>query len=91
MKQPWILRRVSERDRQEWIEAVFLLRTADSPLVILRAMSKLRDILVQYERAAVEEARAQGATWGDIGEALARSRQSVHRQYAASGDSDENG
>jgi hypothetical protein len=60
---------------------MFLIRVTESPLAVLHAMAKIRDILVQYEKAAVEEARERGDTWEQIAEALGRSRQSVWRQY----------
>jgi len=80
---PWILRRVPERDRREWIEMTYIARTADSPLAAMKAISRMRELLVVYERAAVEEARERGASWGDIGEALGRTRQSAHRQFGS--------
>jgi hypothetical protein len=78
---PWVLSRVSEADRRAWIEATFIARTADSPLTVMHAMSRMRELLLAYERAAVDEARERGSTWGEIAEALGRSRQSVHRQF----------
>jgi pyrroloquinoline quinone (PQQ) biosynthesis protein C len=78
---PWILRRVSERDRRDWIEMTYIARTADSPLAALKAMSRMQDLLDAYLEAAVAEARERGASWGDVGEALGRSRQAVHKQY----------
>jgi hypothetical protein len=78
---PWILRRVSERDRREWIEMTYIARTADSPLAAMKSMSRMKELLDAYLEAAVEEARERGASWSDIGEALGRSRQAVHKQY----------
>ena len=78
---PWILRRVSERDRREWIEMTYIARTADSPLAAMKAMSRMKELLDAYLEAAVWEARERGASWGDIGEAVGRTRQAVHKQY----------
>jgi hypothetical protein len=78
---PWILRRVSERDRREWIEMTYIARTADSPLAAMKAMSRMKELLDAYLEAAVREARERGASWGEIGEALGRTRQAVHKQY----------
>ena len=78
---PWILRRVSERDRRDWIEMTYIARTADSPLAAMKAMSHMKELLNAYLEAAVGEARERGATWSDIAEALGRSRQAVHKQY----------
>jgi hypothetical protein len=80
---PWILRRLSERDRRDWIEMTYIARTTDSPLVVMKAMSRMKDLLNAYLEAAVGEARERGASWGDIAEALGRSRQAVHKQYGA--------
>jgi hypothetical protein len=81
---PWILQRVPERDRREWIEMTYIARTADSPLAAMKAMSRMKELLDAYLEAAVGEARERGASWGDIGEALGRTRQSVHKQFGGS-------
>ena len=78
---PWILRRVPERDRREWIEMTYIARTADSPLPAMKAMSRMKIMLDAYLEAAVAEARERGASWGEVGEALGRTRQAVHKQY----------
>ena len=78
---PWILRRVSERDRREWIQLTYIARTADSPLTAMKAITRMKELLDVYVEAAVGEARERGASWGLIAEALGRSRQAVHRQY----------
>ena len=78
---PWILRRLPERDRREWIEMTYIARTADSPLAAMKAMSRMKQLLDAYLEAAVGEARERGASWADIAEALGRSRQAVHKQY----------
>jgi hypothetical protein len=41
----------------------------------------MQDILQQIERAAVAEAREQGATWSDVAEALNRTRQAVEQRF----------
>ena len=81
---PWVLVRVSERDRREWIEMTYIARTADSPLAAMKAMSRMKELLDAYLEAAVGEARERKATWADIAEALGRSRQAVHKQYGDS-------
>ena len=78
---PWILSRVPERDRRDWIEMTYIARTADSPLAVMKAMSRMKELLDAYLEAAVGEARERGASWSDVGEALGRTRQSVHKQY----------
>jgi hypothetical protein len=81
---PWILERVPERDRRDWIEMTFIARTADSPLAAMRAMSRMTQLLNAYIDAAVSEARERGASWADIAEALGRSKQAIHKQYGRS-------
>jgi hypothetical protein len=41
----------------------------------------MQEILQQIERAAVEEARAQGARWSQVAEALNRTRQAVEQRF----------
>jgi hypothetical protein len=79
---PWILSRVSERDRRDWIGMTYIARTADSPLAAMKAMSRMKELLNAYLEAAVDEARERGASWADIAEALGRTRQAVHKQYS---------
>jgi hypothetical protein len=40
-----------------------------------------KEVLREVERAAVEEARAQGATWSQVAEALHRTRQAVEQRF----------
>ena len=86
-----------DRDRAREI-AVDKLRDSDSvvlldrsgdpdPWTALRAIRGLRGHLDDAERRAVGEARAEGATWSRIGEALGCSRhvvESKHRESARS-------
>jgi hypothetical protein len=46
----------------------------------------MQDVLHHVERAAVEEARAQGATWSQVAEALNRTRQAVEQRFGESVD-----
>ena len=61
--------------------AVFTLRHADDPLLVLRALAELRDVREQLELAAVRDARENGHSWSDLAEALRRPRQAVHRKH----------
>ena len=47
----------------------------------MKAMSRMKQLLEAYLEAAVAEARERGASWSDVGEALGRTRQSVHKQF----------
>ena len=47
--------------------------------MILDSRAELQDVLQQVERAAVEDARAQGATWSLVAEALNQTRQAEQR------------
>ena len=60
---------------------MFRVRSSNEPLVILDSLTEMQDILQQVERAAVEEARAQGATWSQVAEALNRTRQAVEQRF----------
>jgi hypothetical protein len=59
---------------------MFRVRSSNEPLVILDSLAELQDVL-QVERAAVEETRAQGAAWSDVAEALKRTRQAVEQRF----------
>jgi hypothetical protein len=60
---------------------MFLVRSSNEPLVILDALAEMKEVLLQVERAAVEEARAQGATWVQVAEALHVTRQAVEQRF----------
>ena len=49
--------------------------------MILDSLAEIKDALKQIERAAVEEARAQGATWVQVAEALHVTRQAVEARF----------
>ena len=51
------------------------------PLAALEAVACIRRYLDEVERRAVETARARGATWEDIAEALGVSRQAVYQRF----------
>ena len=71
-----------ERSTLDQMEsAVFTLRHADDPLLVLRALAELRDVREQLELAAVRDARENGHSWSDLAEALRRPRQAVHRKH----------
>jgi hypothetical protein len=54
---------------------------SNEPLVILDSLADMQEVLQQFERATVEEARAQGATWSQVAEALNRTRQAVEQRF----------
>lgn len=57
------------------------------PLGALRAMTELRKMLGDWEVAAIVSARAKGATWRDIADALGITRQALQQRIArAAGD-----
>jgi hypothetical protein len=56
-------------------------RKSNEPLVILDSLAEMKEALKQVERAAVEEARAQGATWVQVAEALHVTRQAVEQRF----------
>lgn len=52
------------------------------PAVGLRAVAALRTLVEQLEALQVDNAREQGWSWQQIADALAVSRQAVHKKYA---------
>jgi len=78
---PWLIDRISEETLSRYRRAMFRVRSSSEPLVILDSLTEMQAILQQVERAAVEEARAQGATWSQIAEALSRTRQAVEQRF----------
>jgi len=54
---------------------------AEDPGLGLRAASALHRLAERVEATKVAEARAQGWTWQQIGDALGVTRQSVHLKY----------
>jgi polysaccharide deacetylase 2 family uncharacterized protein YibQ len=60
---------------------MFRVRSSNEPLVILDALTEMQEVLRQVERAAVHEAREQGATWAQVAEALDRTRQAVEQRF----------
>ena len=67
-------------------EATKLAAQAGSqdPVVGLRAVAALRELLERLEALNVESARAKGWSWQQIATALGVSRQAVHKKHAAS-------
>jgi hypothetical protein len=78
---PWLIQRISEEVLARYRRAMFRVRSSNEPLVILDALTEMQEILQQIERAAVAEARAQGATWSQVAEALNRTRQAVEQRF----------
>ncbi|GAA3574084.1 helix-turn-helix domain-containing protein [Nonomuraea rosea] len=56
------------------------IRSSD-PAMGLRAVGALHRLAEQVEAMSVAQAREQGWTWEQIGDALGMSRQSVHAKY----------
>jgi hypothetical protein len=78
---PWLIERIPEEILSRYRRAMFRVRSSNEPLVILDSLAEMQDVLQQVERAAVEEARAQGATWSQVAEALNRTRQAVEQRF----------
>ena len=78
---PWIIQRIPEGVLARYRKAMFRVRSTNEPLVILDSLTEMQEILQQIERAAVNEARAQGATWSQVAEALNRTRQAVEQRF----------
>ena len=80
-EKPWVIERIPEEMLGRYRRAMFLVRSSNEPLVILDSLAEMKEVLLQIERAAVEEARAQGATWSQVAEALHRTRQAVEQRF----------
>ena len=78
---PWLIERIPEEVLGRYRRAMFRVRSSTEPLVILDSLAEMQDVLQQVERAAVEEARSQGATWSQVAEALHRTRQAVEQRF----------
>jgi hypothetical protein len=78
---PWLIERIPEEVLGRYRRAMFRVRSSNEPLVILDALTEMQEILRHVERAAVEEARAQGASWSQVAEALNRTRQAVEQRF----------
>jgi hypothetical protein len=55
--------------------------SSTDPDVGLRAVAALRDLVEVLEALQVENARAKGWSWHDIGRRLGLSKQAVHQRY----------
>jgi hypothetical protein len=80
---PWLIERIPEEVLGRYRRAMFRVRSSGEPLVILDSLAEMQEVLQQVERAAVEEARAQGATWSQVAEALHRTRQAVEQRFSS--------
>ena len=78
---PWLIERIPEEVLGRYRRAMFRVRSSNEPLVILDSLAEMQEVLREVERAAVEEARAQGATWSQVAEALHRTRQAVEQRF----------
>ncbi len=62
-----------------------LVRRAENyetfPITALEAVVELRRCLDEVERRAVQSARANGAAWSDLADALGVTRQALYQKY----------
>jgi hypothetical protein len=78
---PWLIERIPEEVLARYRKAMFRVRSSNEPLVILDALAEMQDVMRQVERAAVDAARAHGATWSQVAEAMNRTRQAVEQRF----------
>ncbi|CAA9265734.1 MAG: hypothetical protein AVDCRST_MAG50-3123 [uncultured Acidimicrobiales bacterium] len=57
--------------------------SSPDPVVGLRAVAALRELLERLEALNVDNARAKGWSWQQIADVLGVSRQAVHKKHAA--------
>jgi DNA-binding NarL/FixJ family response regulator len=69
----------------ERVTEVAAAASGKDPAVGLAAAAALRRLAESLEELQVGNARAQGWSWQQIAEALAVSRQAVHKKYRRSG------
>lgn len=67
--------------RDAMLDAWWMLNRATDPLTVLRAAAILRESGAAIREAATRDARAEGASWAQIGDASKTSRQAEHRRY----------
>jgi hypothetical protein len=77
-QRPWI----TQHADQEWESAIYLIRAATEPMIVLRAFADVSTSLQRLMHEAVADARKQGATWDDIALALRISKQAAHRRFS---------
>jgi hypothetical protein len=78
---PWLIERIPDEVLLRYRKAMFRVRSSNEPLVILDSLAEIHEVLPQIERAAIEEARAQGATWSQVAQALNRTRQAIEQRF----------
>jgi hypothetical protein len=76
-----LIERIPEETLDRYRRAMFRVRSSNEPLLILDSLADMQEVLQHVERAAVEEARARGATWSQVAEALHRTRQAVEQRF----------
>ncbi len=59
-----------------------LARNGEIPFAALSAIATMRAMLKDWEWAAIESARAKGASWRDIAESLGITRQALQQRLA---------
>jgi hypothetical protein len=64
-------------------EATFLLTHTEQPLIALRALAVRAREIDRLSKLAVEDSRAAGASWTEIGEALGISRQAARQRFGS--------
>ena len=62
--------------------ALLALAADDDPALAFVGIAGLRDAADSLERYQVEQARASGWTWAEIGRCLGVSAQAAHRRHA---------
>jgi hypothetical protein len=78
---PWLIKTIPEDTLRDYRSALFRLRSTEEPLIVLDALTTMQRITQDIERIAVAEARTRGATWGQVAEAVGRTRQAVEQRF----------
>lgn len=72
---------VDKDDMKSLARLVKKAQNVELPLAALTGVTELRQELDSLEKLHVTNARDKGASWADIAEALAISRQAVQQRY----------
>ncbi|MGV1003916.1 MAG: hypothetical protein ACOYEV_03915 [Candidatus Nanopelagicales bacterium] len=71
---------------RSFTKALAAFGSIDDPLTRLAAVQHAREALESLEHATVAQARAAGATWGEIGTLYGVSKQAVQQRFRRPGE-----
>ena len=78
MADPWYLKHFSK----DAAEATYVLRHSSDSIIVLRAFGTVAREVDRVTVECVNDCRADGATWAEIGEALDITRQAAQARFS---------